>query len=712
MLAANNITVIEPNTLYLDEKPPKIVRTRIKTKSKRSTKMAKGKKNLKQKPALTSRKRSTKINQDKVVKEELFPIEEPEDKIDPNDPLFTSNLEIKSEQDDENRNISIAYDCETELREVDDEDDKEDEQDYNYEHDLNESKSELSDEEYDDHDINEDEDEDIEDEPLIMLTRSKRKPGKKMREMDDDKIKTPRKVECREICKQHCTEKFSERQRKDICDYYWSLNKDDRLSFIRKHIRARRLTRMKRVNANRIRGNNCCYYLKTYKPGCKETPPENSADLIRVCRKFFEATLCTTSHFIKKANDGTVLEIEKDLLLLRQIKLSKEKAKQESQEPKQILDPETGNLITLDPKSSKIPKPKAQTPQEKKENKKRIRRKPGDPLPERFPKPIKCAIRCIYKCHTKFTEQERKQICDFFWSMDYKRRKDFILANIEIKDIETQTTPDFRKSNRPPRTYQTRFFLRTGGMRGENLRVCKDFYEKTLCINRCFIENAIQFADKTTGCYTGSDRRGSHMAPNKISEERKQVVLDHINSYPLWMPNKKTKTKYLHHSLNIRKMYEAYKEKCLAEKTDYVSNQYYYNTFHANFNLLFLANPQPRKGWGLQKANPNISHYTGHEPGGFWINSKGKKLNVNEVNLGQSLSISQQNSPEEVSEATSSASGNAVSSHTINVVNPTSLMSLNSTENQAPLLTMVRSDLNPALYANYPQDSINMFRML
>ncbi|XP_065362894.1 uncharacterized protein LOC135956364 isoform X1 [Calliphora vicina] len=717
-MEANNMTVLEPNILYLDEKPPKIVKTKKLKTSRKSTKKQASKQKTKLKLSLNPRKRSAKINKNQIIKkeEELCGYDEQEEKLennDPNDPLYTAKLEIKCELGDENQNDSIDYNCEVEeMEDFDDDDDH----DYNYEHDWFGSKEERSDgeeeeeedEEYDDNEIEEDEDE-----PLIVLARRKGRPRKKIQELDDEKIKAPRSVVCREICKQHCTEKFTEEQRKNTCDYYWNLSKDDRLAFIRKHIRARRLTRMVRVKGHRIRGNNCCYYLKPYEIGCEETAPENSAGLIRVCRKFFEATLCTTNHFIKKANDGTVLEIEKDLHLLTQMRLAKEKNK--CKEPLQILDPETGNLITLDTKANKIQKPKDNNSSpDKNENIKRMRRKPGDPEPEHFPKPIRCALRCIHKCHTKFSEEERKQICDFFWSMDYKRRKDFILANMEIKDIETQTTTEFRKTNRPPRSYQTRFFLRSGGMRGENLRVCKDFYAKTLCINRYFIKNAIEFADKTTGYYTGTDRRGAHMAPNKISEARRQTVFDHIDSYPLWIPNKKTKTKYLHHSLTIKKMYEAYKEKSLAENKEYVSMHYYYKTFHAHSHLLFLANPHPKKGGGFLKANPNISHYTGEEPGGCWIDSKGNKLDLRSINPAQILSTSQQNSPVDVSENTSMvsnpfASGSAAAQHALNILNPTTLIPLKSTANQSATLAVVRTELNSALYGS--QDPINMFRM-
>ncbi|XP_023291247.2 uncharacterized protein LOC111674820 isoform X2 [Lucilia cuprina] len=720
-MEANNMTVLEPNIIYLDEKPPKIVKTKKQKTSRKSPKKKHSSKvKTKLKHSTNTRKRSGKSNQDNVIKKEFCGYEEQEDKMennDPNDPLYTAKLEIKCELSEGNQNDNIELNCDAEEQDDFDNDDDQD-QNYKYEHETLENKWQRSDDDDDEEEEDEDDDDDDyddndenDDEPLIVLARRKGRPRKKQPEPDDEKNKAPRDVVCREICKQRCTEKFTDQERKDICDYYWNLNKDDRLVFIRKHIRARRLTRMIRVNANRIRGNNCCYYLKTYKIGCEDTAPESSAGFIRVCRKFFEATLCTTNHFIKKANDGTVMEIEKDLHLLNQMWAARKKEKEENKEPQQILDPETGNLITLDSKTNKAQKPKEKTSENKTETK-RQRRKPGDPEPEHFPKPIKCALRCIHKCHTKFTEQERKQICDFFWSMDYKRRKDFILANMEIKDIETQTTPDFRKTDRPPRSYQTRFYMRSGGMRGENLRVCKDFYAKTLCINRYFIKNAIEFADKTTGYYTGSDRRGAHMFCNKVSEARRKPVLEHIDSYPFWIPNKKSKTKYLHYSLTIKKMHEDYKEKCIAENKEFVNLHYYYKTFHIHTpHLLFLANPHPKKGGGFLKANPNISHYTGEEPGGSWVDSKGNKLDLRSINPAKTLDSIQHNTSEDISQNTTFASGSTDAHNVVNVSNPAPFVPLKSTANQTSSLAVVRPDLNPTLYSNFTQDPINMFRM-
>ncbi|XP_065362896.1 uncharacterized protein LOC135956365 [Calliphora vicina] len=680
MLAANHSQpLLEPNVLYLDDKPPKIVKKQKTTRRKKSPKKGITKKAISKRRKDGTSLKKTQLQQSIRVKKE-FTLNvgdvETKDKIentDPNDPLFTPQIEIKCElsedkfepdaEDEEEAEVYFDSDVDKdycvdkyEANEADDDEYGE----YSFTgkrelHDTNDSEDEVADEEEFEDD---DDDDDDDDEPLILLTQMS---GSKTRRK---KKKTPRLHNCLETCKHKCTTKYSKRQRIDIFDYYWQLSKEDKVNFIRKHIRKPVLTRIR----NKKRGNNCCYFLKYYKIGQTPTIPTkepeqtetgsadthrtsaNTDDLTKVCRKFFSGTLGISNREIKEAIEGFELQHERIVRPLRDIikeeerKLS-EKCPEKPQKPQQFLDPETGNLTDTKPK------------------KKTKRRKPGDPEPERFPRPINCAIRCTFKCHQNFSEEERKQICDIFWSLDFKRRKDFILARIETKDVETPTTPEFRKTNRPTRAYQTRFYLRSG-LNSENKRVCKHFMMNTLSINRKFIENAIKYADKTTGNYTGVDGRGKHLI-HKISPERKQAILDHINSYPVWLPSKKAKLRCLHHSLSIKRMYKEYREKCTEDEIKPVSAFYYYKVFHDEFRLLFLSNRDSKKGRGFLNINPNISHYTGEEPGGCWLDSKGNQLDLRLINPGESLNRAQTRQDQQPSGAVSCSSMDSTS-HNLN----------------------------------------------
>lgn len=661
MIPATNIQLpLETSVIYLQDKPLKIIKKHKSMHKQKSRRIKE--KSRKNQAAL---KKVLKEVNNKIKQEIKMNVNEDIEHINTNDPLFTpKQIKVKcelpeeiKETNEENENVS---DSEQEIDKDFSMDgyEKEDEEDEEYE--------------FKDGELIDDEDEGDDDEPLILLTKNRPSTYKK-------KKKRPRLHNCLETCKYKCVTKFNKQQRLDIFDYYWNLSKEEKLNFIRQHTRKPILAKVRTKKGR----NNCCYFLKYYGSNQDDEfqKEENDDDLIKVCRKFFENTVGVSGLEIKDAIEGYELKKEKlkfpakDIINKNVEKLEKQLPK-ETSKPQMFLDPETGNLTDT--------KPKIKTK----------RRKPGDPLPKRFPKPINCDIRCRFKCHLNFSEEERKKLCDMFWSLDFKRRKDFILARIEKNEVESITTPEFRKSNRPVRSYQTKFFLRASP-NGENKRVCKHFIMNTLRINRHFIENAMEFADETTGFYTGTDRRGGATAATiKQSQERKKQIMLHINSYPYWVPNKKSKTKYLHHSLSIRKMYDAYKDKCLAEQQKFVSTCYYYTVFHNDFRLAFLSNPQQKKK--VQLSNPNISHYTGEEPGGYWIDSNDKKLELRTFNPSESLNIAKQNSGVIVSELTTeSVNSPEENEHTLlNIVNPSTFMPVNQSSSRV----VVRSDLNPSLY--------------
>ncbi|XP_019894457.2 uncharacterized protein LOC101894231 isoform X2 [Musca domestica] len=654
MEETDNMQLLEPNVLYLDERPPKIVKQ--KRLAKKETRKKKKPKPVR-KTKKENRLKKVNIKLEAAANETLRSGDDPlctasaaseqEIKMEAEEEETEASLKMETEETSDHRpalenaleELHLARETKCELRydsgEEDqmheaNKDDSNDNEDY-----VDSDEDFLGEEEVEEEDGNEN-DMDEDDEPLIILTRKKGRPRKYPLKEEGLSVRIPRMEQCREICKQKCTQKFSQEQRQAMCEYFWSLSSEEKKQFIRRRTKTKRYTRLKRKNA-KSRGNNCCYYLNVANEnGRRGTEEGEEIPFIRVCRKYFESTLCITNYMIKKALDGYEPEMETKPPGVMEGGGEETKASKKQEDTvQQYLDPETGDLITIDPNEEK--KKRLAAAASMSTPKKRVRRKPGDPLPEHFPKPIKCAERCIHKCHTKFTEEERKQICDTFWSMDYKRRKDFILARIETKEVETQTTPEFRKSNRPPRAYHTRFFLRSAGLQGENKRVCKHFMMATLAINRQFITNAIDFADKTTGFYAGADRRGHNGKSNKIGPERKQTITDHISSYPTWLPNKKSKTRYLHHSLNIKRMYKEYKDMCVAQDKKYVSNHYYYRSFHEDFRLAFLSNPEPKRGGGFMKSNPNVSHYTGNEPGGMWLDPRGERLDLSHHRPWESL---------------------------------------------------------------------------
>lgn len=122
-----------------------------------------------------------------------------------------------------------------------------------------------------------------------------------------------------------------------------------------------------------------------------------------------------------------------------------------------------------------------------------------------------------------------------------------------------------------------------------NRKVCKQYFLKTFQISdgRCF--RALKKI--RDGREPGSDLRGKQPSVNKLDEARLQIVREHIEKFPAYQshytrshnPNRK----YLSEYLNIRLMYNLYKEHCTNINTNPVSESKYRHIFNFEYNLHF-----------------------------------------------------------------------------------------------------------------------------
>jgi|ERR1712150_75270 len=127
-------------------------------------------------------------------------------------------------------------------------------------------------------------------------------------------------------------------------------------------------------------------------------------------------------------------------------------------------------------------------------------------------KPLKVNCNnCRYRCFESFTEEQRITICNDFWALgDYRRKKDFIAANIKITDIK-------RRSNAPtPLRVKKGYSLKYSFKTLENVkkRVCRDFFVKTLNISAGQISEKIKLVGNEW-VFDRSDNRGKHAPTNK-----------------------------------------------------------------------------------------------------------------------------------------------------------------------------------------------------
>lgn len=191
---------------------------------------------------------------------------------------------------------------------------------------------------------------------------------------------------------------------------------------------------------------------------------------------------------------------------------------------------------------------------------------------------------CKMKCSDSVIEEQRKTLFDKFYIM-----ASFKTQNAYISGLCQQGTPKVhrvRDGSRGVRGTTISYHIQ---LPDRSLKVCKQYFLKTFQISdgRCF--RALKKV--RNGQEPGSDLRGKQPPPNKINEACLQIVRDHIENFPAYQshytrahnPNRK----YLSEHLNIRLMYNLYKEHCTNINTNPVSESKYRYILNFEYNLHF-----------------------------------------------------------------------------------------------------------------------------
>ncbi|KAJ2950557.1 hypothetical protein O0L34_g8802 [Tuta absoluta] len=176
----------------------------------------------------------------------------------------------------------------------------------------------------------------------------------------------------------------------------------------------------------------------------------------------------------------------------------------------------------------------------------------------KLPKNVDCS-NCSYKCNSNFDDEARLKLCRHYWSLDFKSKKAFILANIKVQ--HTKRVLVIRRSYKKARQYSKKNFFPSEETRKP---VCQKFFLKTLSISLSVITDAIEKRD-SVGLFSSEDQRGKHTPVNKTNERTLKRVKDHIESFPTMDPHyirSTSRRKYLDKSLSIKKMYDLYVEQC------------------------------------------------------------------------------------------------------------------------------------------------------
>ena len=137
------------------------------------------------------------------------------------------------------------------------------------------------------------------------------------------------------------------------------------------------------------------------------------------------------------------------------------------------------------------------------------------------------------------------------------------------------------------RQYSRIYYVQDGQV---SERVCKTAFLSIFGISNGRLGRALS-SQAEAGGVPHRDQRGRHEPSNKTSEEKIEMIKEHISKFPCYQshysrrdnPNRK----YLSPDLSVSKMYALYKEHCSEQDVEAVSEWKYRHVFNTTFNLTF-----------------------------------------------------------------------------------------------------------------------------
>ena len=199
-----------------------------------------------------------------------------------------------------------------------------------------------------------------------------------------------------------------------------------------------------------------------------------------------------------------------------------------------------------------------------------------------------CQSSCKFNCAANVDETTRENIFENFYKKNHDEKHVFIESTTEQTAVKRRSVKD-KKTSKPTETKRKNSYVYYLKVNGEKRKVCQSFYTSTLAISKAMVYSVHANKNPET-MEPKRDGRGRHGNQSKISEEKRQVVIDHINSFPRIESHycrAKTSKEYLQSDLNIEKMYNLYVERCLKKKHEPTKQWFYSKVFNNEFNLDF-----------------------------------------------------------------------------------------------------------------------------
>lgn len=194
-------------------------------------------------------------------------------------------------------------------------------------------------------------------------------------------------------------------------------------------------------------------------------------------------------------------------------------------------------------------------------------------------KTVSCQSNCNRNCSEHFNEDKRKNIHYMFWQLDEMAKNHFYSKFVE----RTAAKRHKKVQEKVVRQYSYKYYFQDNDI---FIQICQKFFLSTLNISErriyYFFKNSLNAA---TGV-ASSPKQGKHIK-NKTPTPQITEIINHINSFPRVESHycrQSTSRSYLDSTLNVSKMYNLYREKCIGPL---VKENVYRKVFNEEFNLAF-----------------------------------------------------------------------------------------------------------------------------
>ena len=193
-----------------------------------------------------------------------------------------------------------------------------------------------------------------------------------------------------------------------------------------------------------------------------------------------------------------------------------------------------------------------------------------------------CHNRCRFKCSDKIDNELRNQIFAAFYSMTAHAQDVYLCGciNTSAPKLVSSSSESHREIS----------CVYTVSVSGEQMRVCKKAFQNLHVISEAKVSHITQQLKLGVIVPVRSMRGKHHNRPNKISDNQRQRVHDHIKSFPAEMSHysraKNSNRMYLSSTLSVNVMYKDYANRFIGNEKP-VSGTMYRSIFCSDFNLGF-----------------------------------------------------------------------------------------------------------------------------